>query len=78
MAFALVVFLTDGFVEPTRDIPENLRRFFKIASDLPLEMQVVLCNRLFGSSRDIIPWRYSETGFKWLARPSTWKHPINK
>jgi len=78
LAFALVVFLTDGFVEPTRDIPENLRRFFKIASDLPLEMQVVLCNRLFGSSRDIIPWRYSETGFKWLARPSTWKHPINK
>jgi len=72
--FALVVFHSDSFVVINeRTAHSYTRRFFRITSQLPLDLQMVLCNRVFGSPRDIILSRDSEPGFKCLARTTTWQ-----
>jgi len=72
--FALVVFHSDSFVVINeRTAHSYTRRFFRITSQLPLDLQMVLCNRIFGSPRDIILSRDSEPGFQLLARTTTWQ-----
>jgi len=39
---------------------------------LPLEMQSIVCNHLFGRVADDIPQRKSEAAFRWLASPNGW------
>jgi len=48
--FALIVFHSDSFVA-TKDstVDSYTRKFFRITSQLPLDLQMVLCNRIFGS-----------------------------
>ena len=45
---------------------EDGRRFLRVSARLPLELQMVLCNRVFGSGRNGIRSRDSELGFRWL------------
>ena len=72
--FALVVFHSDSFVAINeRLVLSDTRRFFKITSQLPLDLQMVLCNRIFGSPKDIILSRDSEPGFQLLTRATTWQ-----
>jgi len=72
--FALVVFHSDSFaVINERTAHSDTRRFFRITSQLPLDLQMVLCNRNFGSPRDIIHSRDSEPGFQLLTRTTTWQ-----
>jgi len=72
--FALVVFDSDSFVVINEKLAHSdTKRFFKITSQLPLDLQMVLCNRVFGSPKDIILSRDSEPGFKCLARTTTWQ-----
>jgi hypothetical protein len=72
--FALVVFFSDGYLQMRRgdhrhgDISPEIKRLFAIGARLPLENQMALCNRMFGSSRDVVASRDSEPGFRWLAR----------
>jgi len=70
--FALLVFHSDDFVVINERASSFTRRFFNITSQLPLDLQMVLCNRIFGSQRDIILSKYSEPYFKCLARTTTW------
>lgn len=70
--FALVVFFADGFVALTPRAPAQVVRFLRIAHKLPMDLQMVLCNRLFGSPKDNVPSKYSEPGFKLLARDVAW------
>jgi len=70
--FALVVFFTDEFLRLGMGAPEATTRFYHICSQVPLELQMTLCNRMFGSAKDLIMSRDSEPAFKWLARASTW------
>ena len=67
--FAMVVFVSDGLmqVENLVDSTPPAARFFRIASRLPLELQVILCYRKVGSSKDIISGKDSEAAFKSLA-----------
>jgi len=58
--FALVVFVSDA--------PSPAARFFSIAAQLPLEPQMVLCYRLVGSTKEIIPGTERELAFQELAR----------
>ena len=51
---------------------DDPRRFLRITSGLPMDLQMLLCNRMFGSPRDIVLPRDSEPGFRWLANPHTW------
>jgi hypothetical protein len=48
--------------------PSEARRFFLICSKLPLDLQMVICNRMFGSAKDVILSRDSEAGFKWVVK----------
>jgi len=65
--FALVVFFSDNFL--LCPVSGDARRFFKLAARLPLDLQMLLCNRAYRSPRDIVLSRYSEAGFRWLAAP---------
>ena len=67
--FALVVFVSDGLLQ-INDTMTNTpaSRFFNIARQLPLELQMVLCYRLFGTTTEIIAGKESEAAFKCLAR----------
>jgi len=68
-AFALVVFVSDGFLEINDTAtPSPAARFFNIARRLPLELQMVSCFRQVGSAREIISGKDSEVAFKELAR----------
>jgi len=72
--FALVVFYSDSFVVMNEKLAHpDTRRFFRITSRLPLEIQMIICNRIFGSPRDIVLSRDSEPGFKLLTRTTTWQ-----
>jgi len=66
--FARVVFVSDGLLQIKDTTPSPAARFFAIASQLPLEPQMVLCHRQVGSDNEIIPGQESEGSFKELAR----------
>jgi len=69
--FALVVFISDGLLQTKATgvkVEAKRTRFFNIARNLPLELQMVLCYRVVGSAKEIIPGKESEVAFKELAR----------
>jgi len=66
--FALVVFVSDGLLKIKYTPPSPAARFFSIAAQLPLELQMVLCFRQVGSDKEIIAGKESEVAFKELAR----------
>jgi len=74
--FALMVFLCEGLLQLRPAIstaatsnPEGLGaiRFFTIAKRLPMELQMVLCHYVIGSTRQNILSKDSEAAFKSLA-----------
>jgi len=73
--FALLVFFADGFLRLRKDTPAPVANFLKICSTLPLEVQMVLVQRMFGSTKDLIASKDSEPGFRWLASSKTWGIP---
>jgi len=71
--FALAVFVSDGLLQINETTtPSPAARFFSIARQLPLELQMVLCHRLVGSAEEIIPGKESEVAFKNLAMSLMW------
>ena len=67
--FASVVFVSDGLQQINdTTTPSPAARFFSIATQLPLELQMVLCHRLVGSGKEIIHGNESEAAFKELAK----------
>ena len=65
--FALVVFVSDGLLQINEMTSSPAARFFSIAAQLPLELQMVLCFRQVGSGKEIISGKDSEVAFKFLA-----------
>lgn len=69
--FALVVLLCDGLLKIKE---ENLTgatgatRFFRMAKEMPMELQMVFCHRVVGSTGENIPGEQRELAFKELAR----------
>jgi len=82
--FALVVFLSDHYLalkshDSGSDSSSNgnggngsngcnTRRFFRITNLLPLELQMVLCNVVFDSPKELVLSKHSEPVFRKLAR----------
>jgi len=66
--FALVVFVSDGLLEIRNGDQSLAARFFNISRRLPLELQMIVCHRVVGSDKEIIPGRDSEVAFKSLAK----------
>ena len=65
--FALVVFFSDGLLQFNDTTPSPAARFFSIAAQLPLELQMILCFRQVGLVKVIIAGKDSELAFKELA-----------
>jgi len=75
--FALVVFLCDDLLSvrtessasSSSSTPHNAaRRFFQMAQCLPIELQMVLCNRVFGAGKSLVLTKHSEPAFKKLGK----------
>jgi hypothetical protein len=69
--FALVVFLSDCLLQIGPLVfsrSTSTARFFEIAKKLPQELQMVLCYRVVGSRRTLIPSEKREEGFRGLAK----------
>jgi len=70
--FALVVFVSDGLladVEKTDGAATPpAAGFFKMATRLPLELQMMLCYPVVGSTKKIIPGVNNERAFKDLVK----------
>lgn len=64
--FALVVFLCDGFLRLPED-HHSLKsgRFFSTCSRLPLDLQMLVCHRVFGSAKEVVLSGDSELAFGW-------------
>jgi len=66
--FALIVFLCDDFLQLKPDTAAaNATRFFTIAKRLPMELQMIFCNRVTHSAKDNILSTDFEPAFKYLA-----------
>jgi len=72
--FAQMVFLSDDFLVIVARQHENevkevrqTRRFWSLAMKLPMELQMLLCNRVFESGRDLVLTKHSEPAFRKLA-----------
>ena len=68
--FAQTIFLCDDyltFFKPKQPKSKE-QRFFEIAMRLPLELQMVLCNKLFGIAKDLIPVKNREEAFQDLTQ----------
>lgn len=70
----MVVFFADDYVKLRAGVTDDssVARFYRIAGKLPLDLQMLLCNRMYGSPKDIVALKDSEPGFQWLARWATW------
>jgi ankyrin repeat protein len=66
--FALIVFACDGILKIKRTCGPKYDRFFNIAGKLPMEIQMILCHRVFDSMKNGIASKYSEPAFRGLAR----------
>jgi len=71
--FAVLVLLSDGFLahrENTRftEAERLARRFLVIGEQLPLELQMVLCNRMFGLASSIQLSMNTEPAFRLVVR----------
>lgn len=67
--FASTVFLCDGLLSRHPGATATSRgRFFSVVERLPLELQMVICNRVYGSPRNSVLSRHSEPAFRHLVR----------
>jgi len=68
--FAMVVFVSDGLLQVTQGDGSTTAaaKFFSVAAQLPLELQMMLCYRVKGSSKEIIRGKDREMAFKELAK----------
>jgi len=73
--FALTVFLCDDLLHlkpashpAAAAAAATNRRFFTIAAKLPMELQMILCHRVVGSTKQNMLRKDSEAAFKSLAR----------
>jgi len=64
--FATLVLLSDNYLEIDERLPSTNHkiRFFKISRKLPIELQMVVCNRLFDSVSPLVLRAHSEPEFK--------------
>ena len=71
--FALMVFVSDELLQVNdATTPSPAARFFSIARKLPLELKMILCLRVVGSVKELIPTMEREAAFKELAKRLLW------
>lgn len=48
--------------------PNSAQRFFAVTMKLPMELQALVCLRVYGSSSDLLPGKHSEGAFREVVR----------
>jgi hypothetical protein len=68
--FASVVFVCDGHlrIKPATDDDNKVKRFFKVVTQLPMELQMIVCQRACFFARDTIVSKDSEQGFRTITK----------
>jgi hypothetical protein len=74
---ALSVLFSDGFItfkpalanQPQNESEKKAQRFFNIIEKLPLELQTIIANRAYGSSKNFIPANEFEERFQIVYSP---------
>jgi ankyrin repeat protein len=69
--FAPLIFLSDGLLQLKEESDEQSKkaaRFLNMARTLPMELQMMLCYRAAGSTKNSIPSKVAETAFQRLAQ----------
>ena len=70
--FAMTVFLCDDILRlrtfPLHNLNPPAVRFFGMISRLPMELQMIVCRRAFGSSKDRVRMADSELAFRNIAK----------
>ena len=68
--FGLIVYLSDDYLRIIERVTQQpkVRRFFKITQELPMDLQMVICNRLVGSDKNIISTSLVEKAFRTIAK----------
>ena len=64
--FATIVFLCDSYFAIKSD--NKAARFFRIIRTIPMEIQMVVCNRVYGSKKETILSSDSEKAFGSIVR----------
>ena len=65
--YAIIIFFCDDIFRVRQQPKCDAVRFFSIAMKLPMELQMILCNRVYGSRKDSILSKHSEPAFRSLA-----------
>lgn len=73
--FALVVYHCDDFLAFKDALPPDsgIRKFFTIVRQLPIEMQMLLCNQVYNLPQDMVPARDAEAALKFV----NWKYLVS-
>lgn len=66
--FALVVLLCDEHLQLAKIGPRRTHRFFRIMASLPMELQMMVCHRVYESAEEYVPRETSEMAFRSLVR----------
>lgn len=66
--FALMIYHADGYLVVEEDTVDEVQRFFSMSLRLPLELKMLLCNRVFGLEASFVRRVDSEKGFKKFAQ----------
>ena len=69
--FALIIFICDDLLLVKSSTSDSTTRFFTIASKLPMELQMILCHRVYDSEKEYIKQFESEEAFKSLYKKYT-------
>lgn len=63
-----MVLLSDGHLTIGEDTSTRSARFFSLGQRLPMDLQMVLCNRLFDLPHDFVTVSKTTIGFKQLVK----------
>ena len=74
--FALAVLVCDEYLDAdmSQETDGSAHHFFWIVSQLPMDLQMVMCNRLYGLHRDVVTPSMVETSL----RRVLWFHYFDK
>jgi len=59
-----MVLYSDEFLKLRKDTPKKIESFFSLIQKLPLQIQMLVSNRMFYSSADLIPLSLTEESLK--------------
>jgi glycerol-3-phosphate cytidylyltransferase-like family protein len=74
--FGYIIYFCEDFIKiKLNDQEKNIKiiRFLNITKKLPIELQMLICNRLYNFNENIILTKYSNKIFELLKYPFFWK-----